>query len=839
MEQRKPYHDVATVPALDVSMRVATPLAVSAPKPDARLPDVLAFDLVYEACRLAVTEGAHRLAWRGTQSLLRRTPEALATSYLFGMALLAGNQVALAIQQFQLVLQRNPTDSEAWQGLTQALQVCQQPKAAVVTQQRAHLNCPLASNGLPSEAAALVPAARGVILLKRGMPELAATELLNTLRTTPPRSEIQLYYIEALRRSGRLDEAQRLISHFDVELEPALPVLWLRAALSDSDDIRRVTLAAIHDMDPDGRATRAFFAPLAPPWDSVPQPSLSWDQDLVALSDFLLRADAVQAKSTPLATTAPATRPDPQSSSPKPPVRIVAHDDQVHMIVAHRQALVRRFGHGGWQTIDTALQKLVDVLNRNGMTVRAGYIDDPHGLRIGDVHVSQPVAAEAMAIRDMVRSLSQQLKAHGAELATLLLLGGDDCIPFHRLQNPIPDDELAVMSDNPYACDDAGYLIPQRIVSRIPTGEGDNPELVLQVLTTMTEYHTTAAHQGQIGFDISAWLRIRGAAGDSLARGIAAEVWREPAAVVLQNLHPDAKLLSSPPLIADAVTPKLIGGREILYINLHGASGMAGFYGQSENSWGAASALPVVLLPDQLTRSVIAGSMIISEACYGAELSGRTPANSIALRALANGAVAFVGATVNAYGSASTPLLGADLLFERLTSHLANGVPIGMALHFARLEFAQIMYERQGFLDDVDMKTLIEFILLGNPWATLKGNVRQPSIRLTTQHGTFKVVAVERVPKVLRRMALHETDVSPTMLQQAKRVIRKYLPADESQRLSIMATTNPYYQAKGVFRPDVRVSSKAMLTTADGNFLPRNIHLTMHDNALVKMVLSR
>lgn len=266
---------------------------------------------------------------------------------------------------------------------------------------------------------------------------------------------------------------------------------------------------------------------------------------------------------------------------------------------------------------------------------------------------------------------------------------------------------------------------------------------------------------------------------------------------------------------------------------------MAGFYGQPENSWGAATALPVALLPDQLTRPVIAGSMIISEACYGAELSGRTPANSIALRALANGAVAFVGATVNAYGSASTPLLGADLLFERLTSHLANGVPIGMALHYARLEFAQIMYERQGFLDDVDMKTLIEFILLGNPWATLKGNLRQPSIRLTTQHGTFKVVAVERVPKVLRRMTLHETDVSPAMLQRAKQVIRKYLPVDESQRLSIMATTNPYYQAKGVFRPDVRVSSKAMLTTADGNFLPRNIHLTMHDNALVKMVLSR
>jgi hypothetical protein len=102
---------------------------------------------------------------------------------------------------------------------------------------------------------------------------------------------------------------------------------------------------------------------------------------------------------------------------------------------------------------------------------------------------------------------------------------------------------------------------------------------------------------------------------------------------------------------------------------------------------------------------VVAGTIMISEACYGAELLGRSVHNSIPLKALSclKGALAFVGATVNAsvWGSANVPLLGADLLFERLTHYLADGMTVGLALHFARLEFAQIMYE-----NDKDFSTM-------------------------------------------------------------------------------------------------------------------------------------
>jgi hypothetical protein len=359
------------------------------------------------------------------------------------------------------------------------------------------------------------------------------------------------------------------------------------------------------------------------------------------------------------------------------------------------------------------------------------------------------------------------------------------------------------------------------------------------MLRTMTSNHAAAHHEGRLGFDLGAWLRIRNADGNDLARGIAAEVWHTPSREILHNLHSDAKLLTSPPLDNQQLTSRMLSGHEVLYINLHGASGMPYFYGQAENSWGAATALPIAITPDHMSGATVGGTVLLSEACYGAELLGRTPENSIPLRALANGALAFVGSTVNAYGSAQTPLLGADLLFERLTHHMAHGLPVGLALHFARLEFAQTMYDRQGFLDDVDMKTLIEFILLGDPWVALKGSQTHASIKHSTESGSMQLMAVSRVPKVLRHMILQESDIPADMLRQAKATLQKYIDPTSNAQLSIVATTNPRYQAKGITVPDVRFSMKSMVQTSDGLWLPRNAHVTMSNQALTKMVLSR
>lgn len=817
-------------------------LGVAVPAFDHELPDAPTFAQVRRACERAIQAGDHKIAWRVAQVLIRRFPDALAPSMLLGRALLAGNQHGLSVQHFQFLLKRNPTDAQAWVGLATGLSKSGNEHAGTIAMKRALCVDPLDQNGNPREGTADVPYSHGILLLKRGNPVLAATELSQTIKTVPHRTDIRWFAIDAMRRAGLIEEARRLLSHHDFDPEPEFPILLLRVALSTALDVIQVTREQIMAMDPDGSYTQAFFGSTGIPFRLPMVPRVRWDVELAALQEYLGAEDEsglrfAEAAQQPL----PAT-PDSvigADAGRQTPPSMVTGDGQVHLILGNRGVLTRRFGTEGWRRIDQQLQLVCGVLRGQGMTVCAGYIDTPQSLVWGDLVINHPIPADALAIRDLIRRFAEHSAAVQVELATVVLIGGDECIPFHRLQNPIPDDDRVIFSDNPYACDDSGYLIPQRIVSRLPEGDDDDPTLLLNMLTTMTDYHRTAHHQGRMGFDVAAWLRIRSAVGDRMARGVAAEVWQEPSRLVLRNLHADAQLVLSPPHTSQSGAHKVIAGREVLYLNLHGAAGMPHFYGQPADVWGAATALPIALSPDHIQRSSVAGTIIISEACYGAELSGRNIRNSIPLKALSQGALAFVGATVNAYGSAGAPLLGADLLFERLTHHLATGMPVGMALHYARLEFAQTMYERQGFLDDVDMKTLIEFILLGDPWATMKGGMAQPTIRHTTSTGSMQLQTVERVPKTVRRMLLTERDISPEMLRHARSVLQQYIPSSQSGRLSIVATTNPGIQSKGTYAPDVRFSMTSLVQTSDGQWLPKNVHVTMNTLTGNKIYVSR
>ena len=78
---------------------------------------------------------------------------------------------------------------------------------------------------------------------------------------------------------------------------------------------------------------------------------------------------------------------------------------------------------------------------KQGLFVLGGDIDAQCGLAMLVILPPARIAPEAMASRDAVRKMAAQLQLRGLELTTLVLIGGDQCIPFHRLQNPIPDDE--------------------------------------------------------------------------------------------------------------------------------------------------------------------------------------------------------------------------------------------------------------------------------------------------------------------------------------------------------------------------------------------------------------
>jgi hypothetical protein len=525
------------------------------------------------------------------------------------------------------------------------------------------------------------------------------------------------------------------------------------------------------------------------------------------------------------------------SAAPRPLLPYAEGCTFTQVVLSSRAALQRRFGADGFAAVDRRLQQYATALRRRGVMAHICYCDDADTLRLEDGIAAAPVAAEAGALRDMLRTLSGALSERGRTLGAALIIGGDEIVPFHRLPNPLPDDDVVVLSDNPYATDDPAYVAPQRMIARLPDGNASDPSLLFAQLDRLTAYHYGSRPQSKRSRRLFGRRQAHDAPElDILSAGYCAEIWKDVSRAVLDALAPDAPLTSSPPHLAENLDLRALSDRRLLYFNLHGAAGLPNFYGQPDAVWpGAATRLPVALRPDQIAADMTDGALILSEACYGVELVGRTVDTSIPLRALAHGALAVVGATVNAYGSISDPLIGADLLFHHMMKHLARGEPIGRALHQARLEFAQEMYRRQGFLDDVDIKTLIEFVLLGDPWGTLYDADIEP--KPWTADRT--IAALERMPKPRARVVLDEAEAPRDALQRARAVLRRVLPRGAALPLRITAQFNPRRQRKSDPERDLTFSARDYVPTIDGRRLAHTAHVTISGHAVVKVALTR
>ncbi|HWQ14485.1 MAG TPA: tetratricopeptide repeat protein, partial [Roseiflexaceae bacterium] len=736
------------------------------------------------------------------------------------------------------------------------------------------------------------PLGLGVLYLRRGMPSMAVAELERAVERYPRRADLRAHYAEALRRSGQPAEARRQLEQLAPAAAQGLPALLLRTALAPPSDAPALRARCARH-DPDGVLARRFFAPESPPWELPPAPALPWSEDLEPLEPYLglvaadrsLQLAACRAGSTP-APAAPASsakraptadhvatsdeaqyednpqasrftlqspvEPDPDVKSfistaerlrrqlaiigggPRPLAPWASSGALTQVILSSRAALLRRFGEDGFRAVDERLRALAEALRRRGVPSHVCYCDDPASLEPVAGAQLPPTPQDPAALRELVGALAGGLAARGSELGVLLIVGGDEIVPFHRLPNPIPDDDPLVLSDNPYASGNAGHLVPQRIVARIPEGAAADPGLLLAILDAMLAHHSARPPRGRLLLPLRS---RRPAPLAETAAGYCAEVWRATSRAALDALTQDAPLHICPPLDATQLDERALAGGRVLYANLHGAQGLPNFYGQPDAPWsGPAERLPIALRPDQLAGGMLAGGMLLTEACYGAELAGRTPANSIPLRALASGALACVGATVNAYGSAQAPLVAADLLFQRMLAHLERGAPLGEALHHARHEFAQEMYRRQGYLDDVDSKTLIEFVLLGDPWVALEGagdGGERPA------WPAARVSGIEHVPRPRPKVVLAERDIPGELVRRAREALRRALPGGGAAPLLITAQPNPRRQRKGEAEQDLVFSARETRPTADGYYVTQAAHVTLSGRAVVKMVQTR
>jgi len=375
--------------------------------------------------------------------------------------------------------------------------------------------------------------------------------------------------------------------------------------------------------------------------------------------------------------------------------------------------------------------------------------------------------------------------------------------------------------------------------------------------------------------------------------GYTAAVWQRASLSVFRPIGKGSRLKISPPAAVNELVPDnrpqmRLPAARLAYFNLHGQRDSAVWYGQSDpttvyreeksktgrktgitpkseqdkpgsTTSKASPDFPVALRPVDihpgmgenglgLGRQLLAGlglvkakqtkpGIVFSEACFGAHIDGRSQDEAISLTFLKAGSSSFVGSTCTAYGAISTPLTAADLLGHTFWQYLTEGYPAGEALRRAKIYLSTEMDRRQGYLDGEDQKTLISFVLYGDPLYaeprlnhTGRSFLSPKTIPSLADGGNGSDPGAETLPEWLMKGIepavphIHTvcdraedeglasdaktTDIPPEVLGKVRLIVSKYLPGMTDASIT-MSEERADCQAHGHTCPTAHLGAKA------------------------------
>lgn len=467
---------------------------------------------------------------------------------------------------------------------------------------------------------------------------------------------------------------------------------------------------------------------------------------------------------------------------------------EAFVLLSSQLRLTALYGPEGFTQISAAMHTLATA--QKLMRPVVIFIDqaaslEPFGL--------QPVnAAKAWEIKLLLHGLNAKLRAADERLGALLIVGGPEVIPFHHLPNPVEDMDADVPSDNPYATADENYFVPEWAVGRLPNGVGHNPAPLVRALKKAAQQHTqnkkTARNQK---FWLARFLEVffsffknpLPSASPAESFGYSANVWKQASAAVYDVIGNPRHLQTSPPLEARQLPPEGLAPTKFSYFNLHGVEDGPEWYGQrSFEDPVTLPEYPVALRPGDVMNSGRAPLFVFSEACYGANVFNKNVDDALCLRFLDSGTRAVIGSTKVAYGSVAEPLIAADLLGKCFWLNLSAGLPVGEALRLAKLHMAQEMHQRQGCLDGEDQKTLISFVLYGDPLAVAVQPT--PSAAKEAKRRALRFTAQKFQPQTAASTPL--AALTPESMAQMKKLVAQYLPGmTDAQLLSARTRSTP------------------------------------------------
>jgi len=404
------------------------------------------------------------------------------------------------------------------------------------------------------------------------------------------------------------------------------------------------------------------------------------------------------------------------------------------VIISNMGALREKYGDS-MSRIEKATKRLIAADKKRGLETKLVAFDSAEDMEA--VHANRVEDKDDQ--KGVKKSVDAVFRTYNPDY--LMILGAPDIVPHQELKNPaydpLGDDDRLVPSDIPYACeapysrDPSKFIGPTRVVGRLPDLRGTaDPAYLVSLLGTAANHKTRARADYQKYFSVTA------------------DVWQKSTSLTLTKLFGSSATMATSPPKGPAWTPSQLA-RRIHFINCHGAPSDPNFYGQRGNNY------PVAHSAKRLVKRIMNGTVVAVECCYGAELYD--PADSdrqsgICSTYLRHGAYGYFGSSTIAYG----PSEGngqADLICQYFLDEVLNGASLGEAALRARHRFAGAYTH----LDPFDLKTTVQFFLIGDPSIHAVGAVPHALSRTKVFKQVSRATRNVTGTRVLRREKLART----------------------------------------------------------------------------------
>ena len=452
-----------------------------------------------------------------------------------------------------------------------------------------------------------------------------------------------------------------------------------------------------------------------------------------------------------------------------------------YVIMTGKKQLEKVYGPKTATAIDELLHRLANLIqNLEEWSSVVFYPDDV--TQLPDLGLKPVIASDPWQVKLALSDLDTALEKRGEMIGTLLIVGGPEIIPYHNLPNPTDDNDKEVPSDNPYSTIDENFYLPQWPVGRLPGETGPDSGLLLHQIRQLI-YHYENGNiktkksirnlQSIIELIVNFIFNLGRATKNPNGLGYSAEIWRKSSAMVYKNVGNSRELQLSPPTNSKSLNIKKKPGHNLGYFNLHGIKDGPNWYGQKDfSSTSAGPDYPIALTPDMFSEEAPAPELSFTEACYGANIIDKKLEDALSLRFIDTGAKTFVGSTCISYGSVTPPLVSADYLAEKFWQNVFSGEAVGFALMKAKLSLAKEMVVSQGYLDGEDQKTLLSFVLFGDPLQIYDDTnaVPKPKFRINRRR------QLKTINDTQMKQDIRKEEVPQKVNAHAKKILEKYLP---------------------------------------------------------------